>query len=114
MSCSIILNYNEKLLLKPVFSSLCLRGTQVHEEMRKEQGDGGAVGGGAGGCDWLCQRQKQTWRGRTEQNKAVKDVSAQHSRWKLFYRGVNWVGREEVFDKKENSFLKFLRKGKGM
>ena len=51
MSCSIILNYNEKLLLKPVFSSLCLRGTQVHEEMRKEQGDGGAVGGGAGGCD---------------------------------------------------------------
>lgn len=32
---------------------------------------------------------------------AVKDVSAQHSRWKLFYRGANWVGRKEVFDKKE-------------
>ena len=45
-------------------SSLSLRGTQVQQEMREEQGHDGAMGGGTGVCDWLCQQQKQTWRGR--------------------------------------------------
>ena len=43
-------------------SSLSLRGTQAQQEMREEQGDDGAMGGRLGGCDWLCQQQKQTWR----------------------------------------------------
>lgn len=96
------------------FSSLSLRDAQVQQEMREEQDDG-EMGDRTGGCDWLCQQQKWTWRRRWEQSQAVKMPQYSTVGENGFIEGqTEWEERKFLITKKIvfSSFLEQERKVK--